>query len=72
MNIDGELDEAIEKLQRASKKLEEDQDKNDFVKHFEPSAFDQLGANRLQNVSHKHKKHNRNYLLQTTLINLVL
>jgi hypothetical protein len=38
-------------LERASKKLEDEEaDKNDFVKHFEPSAFDQLGANRLQNI----------------------
>lgn len=50
MTIDGELDEAIEKLERASKKLDaEDLDKSsEFVKRFEPSAFDQLGANRLQ------------------------
>jgi len=52
MTIDGELDEAIEKLEQTSKKLDaEELDKNsDFVKHFEPSAFDQLGSNRLQNI----------------------
>jgi hypothetical protein len=51
MTIDGELDEAIEKLERASKKLEDEEaDKTDLLKHFEPSAFDQLGANRLQNI----------------------
>jgi hypothetical protein len=52
MTIDGDLDEAIDKLERASKKLETDiSDKNsEFAKRFEPSAFDQLGANRLQNI----------------------
>lgn len=52
MTIDGELDEAIEKLERASKKLdaEESDRSSEFVKRFEPSAFDQLGANRLQNI----------------------
>ncbi|KAI6172150.1 hypothetical protein M3Y98_00941200 [Aphelenchoides besseyi] len=48
MNIDSEMNEAIEKLERASQKL--DIDENDLIKRFEPSAFDQLGANRLQNI----------------------
>ncbi|KAI6196910.1 hypothetical protein M3Y94_01163600 [Aphelenchoides besseyi] len=48
MSIDSEMNEAIEKLERASQKL--DIDENDLIKRFEPSAFDQLGANRLQNI----------------------
>lgn len=50
MTIDGELDAAIEKLERVSKKIDAEELDKDFVKHFEPSAFDQLGANRLQNI----------------------
>jgi len=51
MNIDGELDEAVEQLNRAAKKLDNEEDKSsEFIKRFEPSAFDQLGANRLQNI----------------------
>jgi hypothetical protein len=53
--VDDDLEEAVEKLSSLSKKLQSssnDESNDDLLKmekHFEPS-FDQLGANRLQNI----------------------
>lgn len=49
MTIDGDLDEALEKLIHASKNLETEKT-SEFKQRFEASAFDKLGANRLQNI----------------------
>lgn len=51
--VDDSIEEAIERLSSLSKKVDsvvvDDDDIMKLEKHFEPS-FDQLGANRLQNI----------------------